>query len=273
MSELAVQRYFSHSEAHLFVPAWGAESPPESWLSLETENYLASLAQSRDEVREVQQLRYQIFSEEYGATFLGPEKELDQDQFDGYCDHIIVRERQSARVVGTYRILLPEQARRAGGYYSQQEFFFTRLQRQLGDLVELGRSCVHPDHRSGAVIMLLWKAIAQYMHRHRCQYLIGCASVSMRDGGVQAASLWDRICSKIPIDPTLEAYPKNRLPLDQIARDPQIAEPPLLRAYLTLGAVICSEPSWDPDFNTADFLILLDLSKINPRYARHFGLV
>jgi putative hemolysin len=77
----------------------------------------------------------------------------------------------------------------------------------------------------------------------------------------------------MPIDPTLEAYPKNRLPLDQIARDPQIAEPPLLRAYLTLGAVICSEPSWDPDFNTADFLILLDLSKINPRYARHFGLV
>jgi putative hemolysin len=272
MSELAIQRYLSNSEAHCFVPAWGADAPKESRLTLETENYWVSLAQSHDEVREAQQLRYQVFSEEYGAVFLGPEKGLDQDQFDGYCDHIVVRNRQSARVVGTYRILLPAQARRAGGYYSQHEFFLTRLERQIGDLVELGRSCVHPDHRSGAVIMLLWKAIAQYMHRHRCQHLIGCASVSMRDGGIQAASLWDRVCIKMPIDPTLEAYPKNRLPLDQIVRNPLVTEPPLLRAYLSMGAVICSEPSWDPDFNTADFLVFLDLSKISPRYARHFGL-
>lgn len=272
MSELAIQRYFSHSETHLFVPAWGEDAPKESWLNIETENYLVGLAQSRDEVREVQQLRYQVFSQEYGAIFLGPEKGLDQDQFDDYCDHIIVRNRQSARIVGTYRILLPEQARRAGGYYSQHEFFLTRLERQIGDLVELGRSCVHPDHRSGAVIMLLWKAIAQYMHRHRCQHLIGCASVSMRDGGIQAASLWDRVCIKMPIDPTLEAYPKNRLPLDQIVRNPLVTEPPLLRAYLSMGAVICSEPSWDPDFNTADFLVFLDLSQISPRYARHFGI-
>ena len=177
MSELAIQRYFFHSETHLFVPAWGEDAPKESWLNIETENYLVSLAQSRDEVREVQQLRYQVFSQEYGAIFLGPEKGLDQDQFDDYCDHIIVRNRQSARIVGTYRILLPEQARRAGGYYSQNEFFLTRLERQIGDLVELGRSCVHPDHRSGAVIMLLWKAIAQYMYRHRCQHLIGRSDV------------------------------------------------------------------------------------------------
>jgi putative hemolysin len=76
----------------------------------------------------------------------------------------------------------------------------------------------------------------------------------------------------LPIDPTLEAFPKNRLPLDQITRDALVTEPPLLRAYLSMGAVICSEPSWDPDFNTADFLIFLDLTKVNPRYARHFGL-
>lgn len=115
MSELAIQRYLSNSEAHCFVPAWGADAPKESRLTLETENYWVSLAQSHDEVREAQQLRYQVFSEEYGAVFLGPEKGLDQDQFDGYCDHIVVRNRQSARVVGTYRILLPAQARRAGG--------------------------------------------------------------------------------------------------------------------------------------------------------------
>lgn len=272
MNELAVQRYLSHTEAYLLDPALSVDSPIESWLTLETENYLVSLAQSRNEVREAQQLRYQVFSEEYGAVFWGSERELDEDQFDSYCDHIVVRDRQSARVVGTYRVLLPEQARRAGGYYSQHEFFLTRLQKQLGELVELGRSCVHPDHRSGAVIMLLWKAIAKYMNLHRCRYVIGCVSVSMRDGGVLAASLWDRYQNSHRIDGILEAFPKNRLPLDQITRLENATEPPLMEAYLKIGAVICSEPSWDQDFNTADFLMLLDFAEMNPRFARHFRL-
>jgi len=241
-------------------------SPPQS-----TETYHVGFAQCDADLREAQRLRGMVFSSEYGIRLAGKHG-LDSDEFDALCDHIIVRETRSDEVVGTYRILLPQQARKLGRYYSQDEFFMTRLQRQVPDLVELGRSCVHPDHRTGIVIMLLWSAIARYLQKNNVSQLIGCASVSMRDGGIQAASLWDRVCIKTPIDPTLEAYPKNRLPLDQIVRNPLVTEPPLLRAYLSMGAVICSEPSWDPDFNTADFLVFLDLSKISPRYARHFGI-
>ncbi len=188
------------------------------------------------------------------------------------CDHIIVRCHQTSEVVGTYRVLLPQSAARLGRYYSQNQFFMSRLQRQIPGAAELGRSCVHPDHRSGAVIMMLWSAIARYMRWKKCTHLIGCASVSMRDGGVQAASLWDRFCEEVMIDPTLEAYPKHPLPLRTIERNSASAPPPLMRGYLRVGARVCGEPSWDPDFNTADFLMLLDLSRVDPRYARHFGL-
>jgi len=272
MTEMLIQRCLTKSEAHFFVPAWASSPPTDLSFAIETESYRVSLACSVDEVRDAQQLRFQVFSEEYGAVFHGPEKGLDQDEFDDYCDHIIVRDRDSMRVVGTYRILLPEQARKIGGYYSQREFSLIRLQRFALDLVELGRSCVHPDHRTGAVIMLLWKAIARYMRRHHCRYLIGCASVSMRDGGAQAVSLWQHVQRKAEIDPALQAYPRTRLPLESISPLEHFNEPPLLKAYLSMGAVICSEPSWDPDFNTADFLMLLDLAKLHPRYAKHFGL-
>lgn len=230
------------------------------------------LAESIDEVKEAQRLRHDVFRNEFGASFPSGSGGLDEDEFDRYCDHIIVRSMASSQVVGTYRVLLPQQAKAVGRYYSQSEFFMTRIQRQVSDLVELGRSCVHPDHRNGAVIMMLWSAIVRYMRMHRCNHLIGCASISMRDGGSAAATLWDRFSRESMVDPMLEAFPKNPLPLEGIARAGVVTEPPLIRAYLRLGARICGQPSWDPDFNTADFLMLVDLRQTSPRFARHFGL-
>lgn len=255
-----------------FVPAWNGLVRDTGLEMPQSENYQVSLAEVTDDVRQAQHLRRAVFGAEYGASFLGADNQLDQDEFDVVCDHIIVRCRRTSEVVGTYRILLPQTAQAVGRYYSQGEFFMSRLERQLPGVAELGRSCVHPEHRNGAVIMLLWSAIARYMRWHQCTHLIGCASVSMRDGGVQAASLWDRFRAEFLIDPILEAFPKHPLPLDAIVRDSDAAPPPLMRAYLRVGARVCGEPSWDPDFNTADFLMLLDLSRIDPRYARHFGL-
>lgn len=272
MNELDLQRYLAQTEVHLFTPTWLNSASGQGWLSIDSPNYTAMLAGSRRDVRQAQELRFKVFVEEYGAVFQTAAARIDEDEFDEYCDHIIVREKATGQVVGTYRVLLPELAKRIGGYYSGQEFFITRIGRLVPDLAELGRSCVHPDHRTGAVIMLLWTAIARYLERHSCRYLMGCVSVSMRDGGRLAASLWDRYKDSHRIDDMLEAFPKNRLPLDRIIRLENATEPPLMRAYLNIGAVICSEPSWDPDFNTADFLMLLDFAHMNPRYARHFGL-
>lgn len=250
--------------------AWS--HPPEFSLSKDVQ-YCVELADSLDDLRDAQRLRYNVFHQEYGAEFLSKESGLDADEFDAYCDHLVVRHVPTGALVGTYRVLLPQQAKRLGRYYAQGEFFMTRLERQVPDLVELGRSCVHPEHRNGSVIMLLWAAIARYMAHHQYTNLIGCASVSMRDGGVLAAGLWNQFQGSAYLaDPLLEAFPKNPVQLEGVERLDKSEPPALMRAYLKMGALICSAPNWDPDFNTADFLLLLDLKKMSDRYARHFGI-
>ena len=207
MKELTLQRYLAATQVHLFTPTWSTDTNPQSWLSVDSGKYTATLASSRDDVRQAQQLRFKVFVEEYGAVFQTAAARIDEDEFDEYCDHLIVRDKDSGEVVGTYRVLLPELAKRIGGYYSGKEFFITRIGRLVPDLAELGRSCVHPDHRTGGVILLLWTAIARYLERHSCRYLMGCVSVSMRDGGALAASLWDRYKKSHRIDDMLEAFP------------------------------------------------------------------
>lgn len=256
------------------VPAAWAHTQRSQTSPIQSQQiYQLKLAETAQAVREAQQLRHRVFSAEYGVAFPGSDG-LDSDEFDRFCDHLIVRHTMSAEVVGTYRMLLPKQAKKIDRYYSQGEFFMTRLLRQIPGLVELGRSCVHPDHRNGSVIMMLWSGIVRHMQQHHCSHMIGCASVSMRDGGKQAATLWDRFYADATImaDPLLETFPKNALPLETLTRDPDTQLPPLMRGYFKVGAKVCGEPNWDPDFNTADFLLLMDMSAMSPRYARHFGL-
>ena len=228
-----------------------------------------SLASCMDDIIAAQKLRYQIFSEEYGAQLVG--NGIDHDVFDNYCDHLIVRDEMSGQIIGTYRILSPEQAKKIGCLYSENEFFLNRLDGIRNNMVEVGRSCVAPQYRSGAAIMLLWSGLAAYMQRGGYRHLMGCASVSLRDGGHQAASLYKRVLSEHLADIEYQAFPKNRLPIEKFSHDLDIEAPALIKGYLRLGAKICGEPAWDPDFNTADFLMLLSLDKMNARYARHFG--
>jgi len=234
--------------------------------------YCVEIAGGTRDILAAQRLRFEVFQAEYSASFTGGESGIDQDEFDPFCDHLIVRNRQTGQVVGTYRMLLPKQAKRLGRYYSQGEFFMPRIEKMIPGLLEIGRSCVHPDHRNGPVIMMLWSGIVRYLLDNNCTHLIGCASVSMRDGGTRAATLWDRFQTTVMVDPMLEVFPKNPLPLDRMPRDTDREIPALIRAYLKLGARVCGEPNWDPNFNTADFLMLLDIEQLDPRYARHFGI-
>jgi putative hemolysin len=236
------------------------------------DRYQLLLAQSKNDLRMAQRLRFDVFTQEYQAQMPSRLPGIDEDYYDAFCDHLLVRDNQSDEVVGTYRILPPHQAKAIGGYYSETEFFINRLDRMRGAMVELGRSCVHPDHRNGAVIMLLWSGIAAYMRHYSYRYLIGCASVTMRDGGRSAAHIWDIAAASALAPAEDQGFPKHPLPLDRILRDETAQLPPLLKGYLRVGAKVCSPPSWDPDFNSADFLMLLRLSDTNPRYARHFGL-
>ena len=232
--------------------------------------FLIEWASTSSEIKEAQRLRYKVFAEEMGATLSKNAEGLDVDEFDAYCDHLLIRDQDSLKVVGTYRVLPPHKAQEIGRLYSDAEFDLTRLDHLRPKLVELGRSCVHQDYRSGAVIMALWSGLAQYMQKNGYEIMLGCASIPMADGGHFAASLYNSLDSNQMAPTEFHAFPRLPLPLDRLNGGLEVDAPPLIKGYLKLGAKICSAPAWDPDFNTADLLTMLRLSEINPRYAKHF---
>jgi putative hemolysin len=234
-------------------------------------------ARHLEEVRAAQRLRHRVFVEEMGARLAlvaGMPVGHDVDLFDDFCEHLLVRttprDGAPGEVVGTYRVLTPEAARRAGSFYSDTEFDLTRLRPLRGRMAELGRSCVHEDHRAGGVILVLWSALAQFMEQNRLDTVIGCASVSMRDGGHCAASLWARLREThlAPID--CQVRPRVPLPVDDLDQSLDVEPPALIKGYLRLGAKVLGAPAWDPDFNTADLPMLTRIAEMPERYRRHF---
>lgn len=220
--------------------------------------------------RAAQALRWRVFAEELGARLPSRHPGIDEDEFDAHCEHLVVREEDGGEVIGTYRLLAPEAARRVGSYYSETEFDLTRLRHVRGRMVEVGRSCIHPEHRSGAVITLLWAGLTRYMLTHGYGFLAGCASMGMADGGRAAASAYVGMREKHFAPVEYQVFPRCALPLGDLGDDGAAEPPPLIRGYLRAGAWVCGEPAWDPDFNTADFFLLLPLANVSPRYARHF---
>ena len=239
------------------------DKPPRRRLSV-------GFARNENEIDEAQRLRYAVFAGEMGARLETLRPGVDHDMFDPYCEHLLVRDNETNEVVGTYRILPPRNAHRIGCYYSEQEFDLVRLARLRPNLVEVGRSCIHPGYRSGGTIFLLWAGLARYMMENRYEHMIGCASMSMYDGGHAAASVYQRIKDRHLCPLEYRAFPRHRLPLERLDSARQAELPPLVKGYLNIGAWICGEPAWDPDFNVADLLILLPLANINARYAQHF---
>jgi putative hemolysin len=229
-----------------------------------------SLASTREEVREVQRLRYKIFIETMGLSALANDDGLDADEFDAYCDHLIVRDSKSLKIVGTYRVLSPSAARTLGRFYSESEFDLARLEHLRGRMVEAGRACIHPDYRSGSVIMLLWAGLAAYMRRERCDYLIGCASVSLSDGGDNAAAVYHALAQTHLAPPEYRVMPHVPFPVHGRDASETKQLPPLLKGYMRSGAWVCGEPAWDADFHCADLFLLLPLAKLDDRYARHY---
>ncbi|MBL8481140.1 MAG: GNAT family N-acetyltransferase, partial [Rhodocyclaceae bacterium] len=174
------------------------------------------------------------------------------------------------QVVGTYRILTPQAAAALGAYYSDAEFDLVRLKHLRGRMVEVGRSCIDPDYRgSAAVISLLWSGLARYMQERKYEYLIGCASLGMADGGQAAASIYAGLAQQLaPLE--YRVFPRHRLPVEVLRASGAATPPPLVKGYLRAGAWVCGEPAWDRDFNTADLFMLLPMARLAPRYARHF---
>ena len=233
-----------------------------------------SWAQNLDEVREAQRLRHHVFATEMGAQLKASIQGHDIDLFDDYCEHLLVRDAATQQVIGTYRVLTPTQAKRVGSFYTDTEFDLTRLRRHRERMVELGRSCVHPDHRHGGVIMALWGALAEFMVRNQLDIMIGCASIPMLHQGVVSAdaagSIWLQLKQThlAPIDQ--QVRPRLPLPIRPQAEGLQADPPALIKGYLRLGAKILGAPAWDPDFNTADLPMIMHIADMPRRYRKHF---
>ena len=231
-------------------------------------------ARHLDEVREAQRLRYAVFAGEMGARLSTSLPAHDIDLFDDYCEHLLVRDAVTRQVVGTYRVLTPAQARRVGSTYSDTEFDLVRLRGLRARMVELGRSCVHPEHRHGGVIMALWGALAEFMVRNQLDTMIGCASIPMLHNGVVsgdlAASIWHQLQQSHLAPIESQVFPRLPLPVDKLDQTLAVEPPALIKGYLRLGAKILGAPAWDPDFNTADLPMMMRIADLPTRYRKHF---
>lgn len=235
---------------------------------------VVSWAVHQDEVRAAQKLRFDVFAGEMGARLNSPIPGHDIDLFDNYCEHLIVRDQASQEVIGTYRVLTPVQAKRVGSTYSDTEFDLTRLRALRPRMVELGRSCVHPKHRHGGVIMALWSALAEFMVRNQLDTMIGCASVPMLHNGIVsgdvAASIWRQVQATHLAPIEQHVRPRLPLPIEKLNTQLEVEPPALIKGYLRLGAKVLGPPAWDPDFNSADLPMLMRIADMPARYRKHF---
>ena len=233
--------------------------------------YATRLSRSAEDVRAAQQLRFEVFNLELNEGLAESHATgLDADPFDAVCDHLLVEETATGQIVGTYRLQTGMSAAKNLGYYCAQEFDFAVYEPLRSEIIELGRACVHKQHRNLVVLGLLWKGIADYAKERGARYLIGCSSLTSQNSA-EGASAYSELCRKNLVDTALrtQPLPAYECPLHAVTEE-KAQIPKLLRAYLTVGAKICGPPALDPHFQTIDFLTLLDLESISPQTRERF---
>ena len=235
------------------------------------DRYTVSFAASRDEIAAALRLRYEVFNVELREGLESSHATgQDEDSFDAVCDHLIVTEQATGSVVGTYRMQTGKSARQHLGYYSEQEFDFRPYEQVRAQTVELGRACVHRDHRTLRLINLLWRGIADYVRAHDARYLVGCSSLTSQDPTFGAA-MYRRLAADYLAAPHLQTRPWPDFVLPEVEELSDCLPPPkLLRAYLGLGAKICGPPAIDRAFRTIDFLTILDCENLPRFVSEHF---
>lgn len=228
-----------------------------------------SIAVGDAQLAECQRLRWRVFAAELGARIAAPVPGHDSDEFDAYCRHVVVREGSSGDVIATTRLLLDDDAARIGRFYSETEFDLSPVLSLPGRFMEVGRTCIHPAHRNGAVLGMLWQGLARLIELHRVDYLIGCVSLPLSQGRSYVEGVMKRLRRDHYAPRELHVEPRLPLPPGPTPLH-EPALPTLLRGYLRQGALACGEPCWDPSFNVADVFVLLDRDRLAPRYARRF---
>ena len=236
------------------------------------------ITNDEEEIRAAQKLRFDVFNRELRRGLQASyDLSLDIDPFDSVCDHLLARDTNTGRVVGTYRLLLGSNAGRNFGFYSENEFDLRNIKSLDGELLELGRSCVHREYRDRRVLDAMWQAIAQYVRDHGVRYLFGCASLYSTDPG-DVSELFAIIKRSHYAPETFRVLPvPQKLFRDLIETlKPKSGSklllrlPGLINGYFKLGALVCGPPALDCDFGTTDLFLLLDIRKLNDETRERF---
>jgi len=230
-------------------------------IEIATRSYRLRLAASQADVQAALHLRFLVFNLELNEGLAtGFETGYDTDQFDSVCEHLIVEHVATGEVVGTYRLQTGRTALQNYGYYSEREFDFAPYKSMRDSIIELGRACIHRDHRSTEVLQLLWRGIARYAVQHEARYLIGCSSLTSQDPA-RGAAVYLALQSYL-VESHLQTVPTEPFTMPLVSNAADASVPKLLRAYLAIGARLCGPPAIDREFKTIDFLTLMDLSKL-----------
>ncbi|MEI6562353.1 MAG: GNAT family N-acyltransferase [Verrucomicrobiota bacterium] len=234
--------------------------------------YRLRLAENTRDVEAAQRLRYCVFNVEMGEGLASAaETGMDVDRFDAICDHLLVEEIATSTLVGTYRVQMGDRALAGAGFYSAQEFDFTPFLGRAAEIVELGRACVHKQHRNLVVLGLLWKGIANYAKERGGRYLIGCSSLTSQDPA-EGKALYLALKDRYLASPEWQTRP---MPGYECLAQPlttPVRAPKLMSAYFSIGAKICGEPALDAEFKTIDFLTLVDIQALPASVAARYGL-
>ena len=251
---------------------------PKIPMRIDAGNFLIKTVESAEELETVLQLRWQIFHREFrkdaASQAPGPEGGLDIDEYDFLCDHLVIIEKDTDRLVGTYRLISSSFSDR---FYSSGEFVIDRLMAMPGTKLELGRACIDRSFRSGMVITLLWRGLAAYIREVKADYLFGCSSAKTMDPAeVAAIQAYLRDRGYVTDEYGVEPQPAFRMPAPapgSPAVDPAVAEklvPSLLGSYLKAGAKVCGEPALDRDFECTDFFTVLRTESLTRMFERKY---
>ena len=246
-------------------------------------NLTCRLAASDADLIGVQRLRYHVFAKEFGATgdSVDHERALEADHFDGFADHLLLIDPArpvADQIVGTYRLLNSAQAKAAGGFYSACEYDLSVLKARGRDVLELGRSCLHPDYRGGTALLQLWQGVGRYVTAHGIDVLFGVASFQGTDAAALAQPLSLLHCAHLA-PPSLRvtargpgACTMDMLDPDQVDRRTAMLQmPALIKAYLRLGGVVGEGAYIDHAFNTTDVCLILESERMSARQRALYG--
>jgi putative hemolysin len=242
--------------------------------TIETSKYVVRFAQTEEEVDRALKLRFEVFNlelkEGLDSSFITGR---DEDEFDATCHHLIITEKVSGAVIGTYRVRTLEMAEGSCGFYSAGEFNLACLPREvLKESIEIGRACIAREHRNTSVLFLLWQGLAMYITQTRKRYLFGCCSLTSQDTR-DGMKLFSQLAEKGQLHPTLHVTPQPECACDDKKPSEDFSEvkiPKLFYTYLRFGSRVCGPPAIDRQFKTIDFFVIFDVEEMDARTKQIF---